>query len=62
MAVMIGDRKFDIAAGRRAALETIGVTWGFGTRKELEAAGAHRIVDAVSLVQTAVKELTGPPP
>ena len=62
IAVMVGDRKFDIAAGRRAALKTIGVTWGFGTRQELEAAGADRIVDAVSSVQSAVKELTSPTP
>lgn len=37
---MVGDRKFDISAGKSAGFRTIGVTWGFGDRQELETSGA----------------------
>ena len=40
---MIGDAVFDMQMGRAAGLHSLGVTWGFGTRAELEAAGAHHI-------------------
>lgn len=42
---MIGDRSHDIEAGAQHSARTIGVTWGFGTRKELTNAGADHIVD-----------------
>ncbi len=43
---MVGDRSHDIVGGREWGLTTIGVTWGFGGRDELEAAGAHHVVDS----------------
>lgn len=43
--LMIGDRRHDIEAGLRHGTRTAGVTWGFGDRAELEAAGAHELVD-----------------
>lgn len=46
-AIMIGDRSFDIFAARAVGTVGIGVTWGFGTRRELDEAGADRIVDSV---------------
>ncbi len=46
-AVMIGDRRFDIEGGRNCGLDTIGVLYGYGSRAELEQAGATRIVDTV---------------
>ncbi|MGA9598448.1 MAG: HAD hydrolase-like protein [Acidimicrobiia bacterium] len=42
---VIGDRRYDIEAGRAHNTRTIGVTWGFGSRDELEQAGADRVVD-----------------
>lgn len=42
-AVMVGDTAGDIAAGRAAGLWTIGCTWGYGVRAELE--GADEIRD-----------------
>ena len=42
--VMIGDTAHDIHMGREARVHTIGVSWGFHTAAELEAAGAHMIV------------------
>jgi phosphoglycolate phosphatase len=44
--VMIGDRRHDIEAGRHHGTHTVGVTWGFGTRDELQMAGADRLVDS----------------
>jgi len=44
-AVMIGDRKHDVAAGRHCGTGTIGVTWGIGDRTELASAGADVVVD-----------------
>lgn len=55
-AIMVGDRKFDISAGQSAGYKTIGVTWGFGRRQELEAAGAGCIVDTVASLPAAVKD------
>lgn len=46
--VMIGDRLFDIEAGRKMGLHTIGAGYGFGTREELENAGAERIAMTVA--------------
>ncbi len=43
-AAMIGDRRFDILGGRANGMRTVGVTWGFGSRRELEAAGADLLI------------------
>jgi len=45
LAVMIGDRKHDIEGARDAGIDSIGITWGYGSRAELEDAGATYIVD-----------------
>jgi len=42
--VMVGDRAHDVRAGRAAGVTTVGVLWGFGSRPELEGAGADHIV------------------
>jgi phosphoglycolate phosphatase len=44
-AIMVGDRRFDVEGAHANGIECIGVTWGFGTREELETAGADRIID-----------------
>jgi len=46
-AVMIGDRCFDVDGGRENGIDTIGVCYGYGTREELEAAGATHIAETV---------------
>ncbi len=46
--VMIGDREHDVLGARRAGMASIGVLWGYGTREELEAAGADRVVATFS--------------
>ena len=42
-AVMIGDRGADMIAARHHGLQALGALWGYGTREELEAAGAQRL-------------------
>jgi len=45
-AVMVGDRRHDVEGAAHHGIPTVGVTFGFGTRRELEAAGAAWICDA----------------
>ncbi|MFT3852552.1 MAG: HAD family hydrolase [Ilumatobacteraceae bacterium] len=46
--VMIGDREHDVLGARRAGVpSSIGVLWGYGSRDELEAAGAGEIVENI---------------
>ncbi|MCL2023008.1 MAG: HAD hydrolase-like protein [Oscillospiraceae bacterium] len=45
-AVIIGDREHDVFGGRDAKIPSIGVIWGYGSRRELENAGATWIVDS----------------
>ena len=44
-AVLIGDRRFDTEGAAAAGIESIGVTYGYGSRKELEDFGAVVVVD-----------------
>lgn len=44
-AIMVGDRKYDALGARENGLKCIGVTYGFGSRQELEDAKADFIVD-----------------
>ncbi|MCL2085284.1 MAG: HAD hydrolase-like protein [Oscillospiraceae bacterium] len=41
-AVMIGDRGIDITGANEAGIDGIGVLWGYGSRGELEEAGAKQ--------------------
>ena len=45
-AVMIGDRKFDVLGAAEFSIPCIGVLWGYGSREELEKAGAAAAVSA----------------
>ncbi len=49
--VMVGDRKFDIMGANTVGVIPIGVTYGYGSREELETAGADMIVDTVEQLQ-----------
>ena len=46
-AVMIGDREHDIIGAKKNGIESIGVLHGYGSREELEAAGAGYIADNI---------------
>jgi phosphoglycolate phosphatase len=42
---MVGDREHDVHAATRHGVPTIGVSWGYGGREELERAGAAVVID-----------------
>lgn len=46
-AVMVGDREYDIFGAREFGMDSIGVLFGYGSREELEAAGATYIAESV---------------
>lgn len=56
-AVMVGDRRFDVEAGRAHGLATVGVLWGIGDRAELEAAGADVVIGQVPALAVACDAL-----
>ena len=44
-ALMVGDRRFDVAGALANGMAAIGVTWGYGSREELANAGAGWLCD-----------------
>lgn len=46
-AVMVGDRKFDVAGAKAAGIDCIGVAYGCGGMEELQQAGAKAIAESV---------------
>ena len=45
--LMIGDTRFDVEGAREAGLDCLAVAYGYGERKDLEAASPLQIVDTV---------------
>jgi phosphoglycolate phosphatase len=45
--VVIGDRGVDIQAAKKCGMPSIGVTYGYGTKEELNAAGADMVAETV---------------
>jgi phosphoglycolate phosphatase len=43
--VMVGDRRFDVEGAAAHGIDAIGVTWGYGSVAELQAAGAWAIAE-----------------
>lgn len=43
--VMVGDRRYDIAGAHANGIPSIGVLWGYGTKDELESAGADLLIE-----------------
>lgn len=56
-ACMIGDRKYDVEGAKANGLSSLGVLWGYGSRSELEAAGADLIVEALAELPATVEQL-----
>ncbi len=58
--VMVGDRRHDIAGAHAVGMRGLGVLWGYGSRNELETAGADRLVEEPrDLFHTALAMVTG---
>lgn len=56
-AVMIGDRLHDVVAGKSVGFQTIGVSWGYGTRAELEQACADRVINQFAELEDTIGQL-----
>ena len=54
---MVGDRLFDMEAAKKVGLRAVGVTYGFGSEEELEAAGADRLAKDAEELKAAVEDL-----
>jgi len=52
--IMIGDREHDIIGAKETNITGIGVTWGYGSSQELEAAGATTIVSSTNELYEAI--------
>ena len=46
-AVMVGDRDYDVYGAKENGLRCVGVLYGYGSREELESAGAARLAGTV---------------
>lgn len=57
VAGLVGDRHHDVEGARHHGLPSIGVSWGFGGRAELEAAGAAAVVDKPAEIAAALDDL-----
>jgi phosphoglycolate phosphatase len=51
--VMVGDRRYDVIGAHANKMRAIGVLWGYGSRDELEAAGADELVAEPAHLPTA---------
>ena len=52
--VYIGDSDVDMQTGANAGVRTVGVTWGFRSREELEAGHPWKIVDSAEELSEAI--------
>ena len=43
--IMVGDREHDILGAKAAGIASLGVLFGYGSREELEAAGADALAE-----------------
>lgn len=55
---VVGDTENDVVAGKAAGARTIGVTWGYGTRARLEAAGVDYLIEAPDALAPLLRALT----
>lgn len=57
--LMVGDRRHDISGAHAVGMRGLGVLWGYGTRDELETAGADRLVDSPADLARTVLSMMG---
>jgi orotate phosphoribosyltransferase len=50
--VMVGDRRHDIEGAHKNGLRAVGILWGYGSRAELERAGADRLAASFQELET----------
>ena len=58
--LMVGDRRYDISGAHAVGMRALGVLWGYGTRDELETAGADQLVESTAdLARTVLSIVSG---
>ncbi len=58
--LMVGDRRYDISGAHAVGMRGLGVLWGYGTRDELENAGADQLVESTTdLARTVLSMFRG---
>ena len=58
-ALMVGDRRHDIAGAHAVRMRGLGVLWGYGSRDELETAGADHLVERTADLAHTVLSMLG---
>lgn len=58
--LMVGDRRYDISGAHAVGMRGLGVLWGYGTRDELETAGADRLVASPADLARTVLSMVRP--
>jgi phosphoglycolate phosphatase len=57
--LMVGDRRYDISGAHAVGMRGLGVLWGYGTRDELETAGADQLVESTADLARTVLSMVG---
>jgi phosphoglycolate phosphatase len=57
--LMVGDRRHDISGAHAVGMRGPGVLWGYGTRDELETAGADRLMESTADLASTVVAMVG---
>ncbi len=55
--VMVGDREHDVEGARKVGIAAIGVLYGYGSRQELEQAGAMRLAGTVEELYDVIMDM-----
>jgi phosphoglycolate phosphatase len=58
--VMVGDRRYDIAGAHAVGMRGLGALWGYGSRDELETAGADRLLPSTTDLACDVVSMVSP--
>jgi len=56
--LMVGDRRYDMSGAHAAGMRGLGVLWGYGSRDELEMAGADALVESPADLARTVLSMT----
>ena len=57
--LMVGDHRHDIAGAHAVGMRGLGALWGYGSREELETAGADQLVEMSANLAHAVLSMLG---
>ena len=54
--IMVGDTRYDVLGAKHHGIDTIGVSWGYGSVAEMEQAGAIAIAHTMEQLQTLLEQ------